>query len=50
MDYLALGAGTVLGPILYFIIPQFDFLLAGVIGGTAAYFLGRARQRRNLPQ
>jgi len=50
MDYLALGAGTVLGPVLYFIIPQFDFLLAGVVGGTAAYFLGRPRRKKKLPQ
>jgi len=50
VDYLALGAGTVLGPVLYLIIPQFDFLLAGIIGGTAAYFLGRNRKKKNLPQ
>jgi len=39
MDYLALAAGTILGPVFYFVVPQFDFLLAGLIGGTAAYFL-----------
>ncbi len=47
MDYLALAAGTILGPALYFIIPQFDFLLAGVIGGTVAYYLGRLHNKRN---
>ena len=50
MDFAALAAGTILGPVLYFIIPQFDFLLAGLIGGTAAYFFGRTRKNRNLPQ
>ncbi len=50
MDFAALAAGTILGPVLYFIIPQFDFLLAGLIGGTAAYFFGRVLKNRNLSQ
>jgi predicted branched-subunit amino acid permease len=50
MDYLALGVGTLLGPVLYFIVPQFDFLLAGVVGGTVAYFLGRVHRKKKLPQ
>jgi len=48
MDYLAISAGTILGPVLYFIIPEFDFLLAGIIGGTVAYFLGRSKRMRKL--
>ena len=50
MDFLALAAGTILGPILYFIIPQFDFLIAGVVGGTAAYFFGRVRRKQGLQE
>ena len=50
VDYLALGAGTLLGPVLYLVIPEFDFLLAGIIGGTAAYFLGRTVKNKNTPQ
>lgn len=41
MDYLALVAGCVLGPIFFVLIPEFDLLIAGVSGGTLAYFLGR---------
>ena len=32
--------GTVLGPIFYFLSPEWSILLAGVIGGTIAYFIG----------
>ncbi len=45
MDYLALGFGAALGLTLYFIVPEYDFLLAGIIGGTAAYYLGRTRKK-----
>lgn len=44
MDYLALIFGVVLGPIFYVIIPEFDLLIAGVLGGTIAYFLGRGQR------
>ena len=32
--------GTVLGPIFYFLSPEWSILLGGVIGGTIAYFIG----------
>ena len=32
--------GTILGPIFYFLSPEWSILLGGVIGGTIAYFLG----------
>ena len=32
--------GTVLGPIVYFLSPEWSILLGGVIGGTIAYFIG----------
>ena len=41
MDYMALVFGCALGPIFYVLIPEFDLLIAGVSGGTIAYFLGR---------
>ena len=32
--------GTILGPIFYFLSPEWSILLGGVIGGTIAYFIG----------
>ena len=32
--------GLVLGPIFYFLSPEWSILLGGFIGGTLAYFLG----------
>lgn len=38
---LALVFGFVLGPVLFAWLPGFELLLAGLIGGTVAYFIGR---------
>ncbi|MEM8664537.1 MAG: AzlC family ABC transporter permease, partial [Pseudomonadota bacterium] len=40
-DRLAMGAGLTLGPLFAYLTPGADLLLAGLIGGTAAYVLGR---------
>ena len=32
--------GLVLGPIFYFISPEWSILLGGLVGGTIAYFIG----------
>lgn len=45
-DRIALVLGGVLGPVMYLLLPGFDLLLTGLIGGTAAYFIAR-RKRRN---
>ena len=39
--YLSFVFGMVLGPIFFLLTPGFDLLLAGLIGGTAAYAVGR---------
>ncbi len=39
--HLAFAFGLALGPVFFLLTPGFDLLLAGLIGGTAAYFLGR---------
>lgn len=44
VDWLALGAGFVLGPILFVSTPGFDLLLTGLIGGTFAFLMGRRRK------
>ena len=41
-DRLALGFGFVLGPLLGLALPQIGTLLAGLVGGLAAYGVGRA--------
>ena len=32
--------GLLLGPIFYFLSPEWSILLGGLVGGTAAYFIG----------
>ena len=32
--------GLLLGPIFYFVSPEWSILLGGIIGGTIAYFVG----------
>jgi predicted branched-subunit amino acid permease len=41
-DYVAILLGLVLGPAVYRVAPELDLLIAGVVGGTIAYGLGRA--------
>lgn len=43
---LALAIGLALGPVVYVLLPGFDLLIPGLVGGTAAYFLGRKLERR----
>ncbi len=40
-DWWAIGLGCALSPIMYFLAPGFDLLLAALFGGTVAFFLGR---------
>lgn len=41
-DKLAIGAGVLLGPALFVLVPGFDLLLTGLIGGTIAHFAAQA--------
>jgi predicted branched-subunit amino acid permease len=43
MDWIAIGAGVVLGPLLFVLAPGLDLLLTGLIGGTGAWLWQRAR-------
>jgi predicted branched-subunit amino acid permease len=43
--YWALGIGLALGGIFHVVAPEYDILLAGLIGGTAAWFLERSMRR-----
>lgn len=43
MDWLAVGLGVTLGPLLFLIAPGPDLMLTGVIGGTLAWWHGRGR-------
>ena len=37
---LSVLLGTILGPIFYFISPEWSILFGGAVGGTAAYLIG----------
>ena len=37
---LSVILGTILGPLFYFISPEWSILLGGIIGGTIAYLIG----------
>ncbi|MBF0247617.1 MAG: AzlC family ABC transporter permease [Alphaproteobacteria bacterium] len=43
--WLALGFGAALGPMLYTILPDWSLVLTGLLGGTAAWLIGRRRAR-----
>lgn len=43
-DHLAILLGCLLGPLLLHLVPGLDLLATGLIGGTAAYFVGRVRR------
>ncbi len=45
-DWVAVGSGLALGPLLYLLVPGFDLLLAGVIGGTIAFLASPHRHSR----
>lgn len=42
-DWIAIAIGCVIGPLLYQLVPGVDLLLAGLIGGTIAFIVGRQR-------
>ncbi len=42
-DWAAIGLGCVLGPMFYVMFPEFDLLLSALVGGTAAFLIGRSR-------
>ena len=46
MKVYALAAGAVLGPALHLLTPDWGLLLAGVLGGTTAFFADRLFERR----
>jgi predicted branched-subunit amino acid permease len=46
MDGAAIAAGCALAPVLYLVVPGFDLLATGLLGGTVAFFIGRPRPRR----
>lgn len=46
MDYLAIGAGSVIGPLVYRYNPDLDLLVGGLVGGTLAYLITKKRRRR----
>ncbi len=46
MDYLAIAAGVVIGPLCHRYYPQLDLLAAGLGGGTIAYVIGRIARNR----
>lgn len=45
MDFLAIGIGCALAPALHMLVPGFDLLATGLVGGTLAFLL-RGRRRR----
>jgi predicted branched-subunit amino acid permease len=44
-DYFAIGLGALIGPFATAWLPDFDLLLAGLVGGSAAFLLARPRRR-----
>lgn len=46
---IALIVGLLLGPIFFIVLPGFDLLLTGFVGGTIAYLIGRFLKRGEAP-
>ena len=44
IDLLPVAIGTVLGTVLFVMAPRIDLFLTGLIGGTAAYAIGKWRR------
>lgn len=42
----ALALGTVMGPLVFLLLPGLDLLVTGTVAGTAAYAIGRLGRRR----
>jgi predicted branched-subunit amino acid permease len=49
MDLAAVVLGCGLAPALYLLVPDFDLLATGLIGGTAAFLWGRRTGSRAIP-
>ena len=49
MDLLAIGAGCALAPMFYLLMPGFDLLATGLVGGTLAFLLRRWGAWGRLP-
>jgi predicted branched-subunit amino acid permease len=47
--HVAMVLGLVLGPAFHVLLPQFDLLAAGILGGGGAYALHRLSRRRATP-
>lgn len=47
IDWLAIVAGLCLGPVFFTYAPGLDLLWTGLVGGTFAYLLGRAKRVRS---
>lgn len=45
-SHYAMAFGIVLGPLVHMWLPQFDLLIAGLIGGLAAFLLHRMQRER----
>jgi len=45
VDFLALTFGKMLGPVFYVLVPGFDLLLGGLVGGTLAFVAGRYQKK-----
>lgn len=45
-DRLALLFGFTLGPLVFVTLPGFELVLSGLVGGSAAYAVGRMRRKR----
>jgi predicted branched-subunit amino acid permease len=46
MELLSIAAGLVLGPLLHLVLPQWDLVLTGLVGGTLSYLVARWRRGR----
>lgn len=44
-DYWAIALGAAIGPVATHLWPRFDLLVAGFVGGTAAFLIARPRRR-----
>jgi predicted branched-subunit amino acid permease len=40
-DWIAIGLGALIGPPVYWLVPGFDLMIAGLLGGTIAFLVGR---------
>lgn len=43
LDVIAILAGGALVPVMHVVVPGYDLLATGIVGGTAAFVLGRGR-------